>query len=486
MFLHIRNIWFCLTVLWQQKKISCSDRLRLWVKSVNLYDCLLGFTDKERPVIQTVKAMICAFLSAVYDYETDWCPVLSASASIFLQLLDLYVDDPVVKQKAAELFIADLNGRLSKDGLERGSGAFRFYCSVINSKWLAEYSSEQLDEFGRLLQQVDDLLDFANDKKRGEANCFAGDRADFYSEEAKAFMKGDFFLELVRHSGIYTLIRWRCEHVCHKLQNTLPGLIQIAKAARPITALYAGAAVFAGFKLETKINWLSAVVAVTFALVTASIMIFNDLMEREHDRIKGKEFCYKYTWLVLSMFVLCCMTICVLVLVMKYLDDIVCLFIIGIWVCGLAYSFRFVRKLYLAQSLVVAVCSASPILCGVFYTKRISLATFLIFCILTALVLMSEFLKDVEDAKSDAGYKETLPARKGSLITVFTVISICYAMAIIWAFVPTNAVRMTGYGLALIVWLAGWSLMRPDRCRYVIYGVDFVICCVLLAILIFP
>lgn len=209
MFAHIRMAWFCLAVLWSQKKISCLDCLRLWIKSINFYACLLGFTDKECLFNQLRSAMVCAFLSAVYDYETDWQPISASDDSLFLKLLNRYVENRITTQKFSELFLTDLGGKLSNDGLERGSESFRFCCSVIGSKWLAEYSEAELNEFGRLLQQIDDLLDVAEDRKYGHINCFLTEKSGCYMDEVRTFLLSDFFQKLVYHSRIYTLIRWQ-------------------------------------------------------------------------------------------------------------------------------------------------------------------------------------------------------------------------------------------------------------------------------------
>ncbi|MCX6723304.1 MAG: UbiA family prenyltransferase [Candidatus Staskawiczbacteria bacterium] len=457
----------------------------MWVKSVNLYYCFLAFVDVERPVNQLRSAMVCAFLSAIYDYETDWQPIASADDSAFLQLLNRYVGNTDAAKKASELFLTDLNGKLSKDGLERGSGAFRFYCSVIGSKWLAKYSNAELDEFGRLLQQIDDLLDFVNDQKYGDINCFLVEQRGEFINQAKAFLQSGFYLELVNRSSVYTLVRWRCSHVCHKLSNTLPTIKQIINVHRPPTTLYAGLTVFAGFNMTTGMNnWLIVIVAVVFALITANIMVFNDLVEREHDRKKDKNFCYEYTWSVMSTFTLGVAIISVLLLVVAYADTVASLFIGGVWLIGLLYSLRFVRKLYVAQNLIVAACSASPILCGAIHARTMTPSVSLIFCSLTAMVLMREFLKDIEDVSSDNGYKETLPTRKGVMITVFTMLMLAYVPATLLVFSPIKSVRMTAYGLALVESLAGLSLLHPDRCRFIKYSIDFVLCCILLAILI--
>lgn len=429
--------------------------------------------------------MICAFLSVMYDYETDWHPIASADDSAFLQLLNRYVGNIDAVQKASELFITDSNGKLSKDGLERGSGAFRFYCSVIGSKWLAKYPKTELDEFGRSLQLVDDLLDFNNDRKHGDVNCFlSGEQRRRFIEEAREFLQSDFYKELAKRSGVYTLVHWRCQHVCHKLCDTLPTLRQITHAHRPPTALYAGLAVFAGFKLATiEINWLTVIVALVFALITANIMVFNDLVEREHDREKGKNFCHEHTWSVGSAFALEVAIISVLLLVIACADIMIALFGASVWIIGLLYSIRLVRKWYVVQNLIVAMCSASPILCGVINTRTMTISVLLVFCSLTALILMREFLKDIEDVLSDVGYKKTLPTRKGVMMTVLSILILVYLPATLLAFSPIKGIRMTAYSLVLVEVLAGLSLLHPERCRFIKYSIDFVLICILLTIL---
>ena len=471
-------------VVWQLKKISCLNRLRLWTKSNSLYICLLGFTDLERPEKQLRAAMICAFLSAVYDYNTDWVKSDSPETSEFVMLLNRWVENCQAARKAAKLFYADWNGELSENALERGSGAFRFYCSVIGSEWLSEYSAEELDEFGIFLQKVDDLLDLKHDVQHGDANCFLLKDCHRYVYEAMEAMTSEFFERLVQHSAVYTLIRWRCQHVCHKLCNALPTLNQIINAHRPMTALYAGGAVFAGFKMAGSVSWLSVVALAAFALITGNIMVFNDLVERKHDLLKNKGFCFKYTWSVIRAFVICSTAIVALVVAMAFADITLSLFAIGVWLVGLAYSCSFVRKLYVLQNVIVAACSATPILCGAIHSRVFFSSVLLVFATLTGLVLIREFLKDIDDVISDAGYKETIPTRKGVFATIFVVIMMVYLPAFFLATSPIKSLHLVGYSLGIVEWLASWSLLHNERYCYIKRGVDLVLFLLLITILI--
>jgi 4-hydroxybenzoate polyprenyltransferase len=235
-------------------------------------------------------------------------------------------------------------------------------------------------------------------------------------------------------------------------------------------------------------SWQAVVIAMMFSLITANIMVFNDLVEREHDRAKGKNLCYEHTWLVASTFVLSCAAISVLLLAVAVCGDyVVSLFASCVWLVGLSYSFEFVRKWYVTQNLIVAVCSASPILCGVVHTKTAPSSVLLTFCTLTTLVLLREFLKDVEDVATDIGYKETLPTRMGTPATFMTIILLVFGPTnFLLAISPIGSVRMAAYSMALVPAMAALALLHPERCRFVKYSVDLVLCCILLAVLIAP
>lgn len=210
----LQCLW-ALAVLWQQKTITRGNRVLLYRKTLKLFICFLAFTDRGRPWKQTQGAMRCAVLSALYDYETDWIRIESLSDSIYLRLLEKYVDDPKIRIPAQTLFEDDWNGVLTTDGLERGSIAFTFYNAMIGSTWLKAYSAKEITELGRLLQILDDVLDLELDRAAGHTNCLLVDYGR-YLAEARNFIESDFFKVLEGNVRAYSQLRERCLKVSNE------------------------------------------------------------------------------------------------------------------------------------------------------------------------------------------------------------------------------------------------------------------------------
>jgi hypothetical protein len=194
----------------------------LWKKSLNLFACFIAFADKEKPKWQLKGAMICAVLSAVYDYETDWVRIEDTKNSIYLKMLHDYTPDSSMYIEARNLFITDWSGKLSEHGLERGSVALEFYHSVISSYWMSKYEDKDIASCGRLLQIVDDLLDLKEDEEKGDTNCFLTEDKDQYLPEAKAFLKSEFFSSLKKGFPVYYLIEFECLRVINKQNGVYP------------------------------------------------------------------------------------------------------------------------------------------------------------------------------------------------------------------------------------------------------------------------
>ena len=212
---HLVYIFWALRTLWRLKEIKRLNRLRLWRKSFNLYLAFLAFTDKKRPALQLKRAMISAYLSAVYDYDTDWTRATNPETSMFFRelrrLLKNHPNEEAATKAAEDLFWIDWANKLSVHGLERGSVALRFYWLVIRSKWMEDYTEREINEFGRNLQIVDDLLDLDQDTENGHKNCFNTAERTKYIAEGAVFLESTFFCRLVTNSKVYRLIRGMCE-----------------------------------------------------------------------------------------------------------------------------------------------------------------------------------------------------------------------------------------------------------------------------------
>jgi len=426
---HLQFVLWALQVLWGFKAISSMDRLRLWRKSINLYLSFLAFTDKGRPYEQLKQAMIGALLSAVYDYDTDW-PRGDRHGSNFLTLLSRYVESEEIKKIATKLFDSETEKSLSPDGLERGSVALIFYRKLINAEWMRKYSDDDLAIFGRKLQIIDDLLDLERDYVAGDMNCFlveGGERAKEFALEAEEFFQSDFFEELKQNSKVYRILEKKIRKKLLRFGIHGTGLGNLISAGRPTTGVYAFLLTIIGFRLCGDEKSMECGLAATvFALLTMSIMIFNDYMDRNHDRKKGKltasenpkEF-LRYWWLLNTL-------ILALLGALAWLNAWAALFCALVWIVGIFYSF--IPHWYLIQNLIVAACSASPVLCG--YRKDSDLASIIIiFLIFASLIFINEVYKDTKDRGIDKGYKATMPVRLGHTNTFFRIILAQYVPA---------------------------------------------------------
>lgn len=404
----LKNAFWALYILWEQKDIAKIDRYRLWRKSLRLYLSMLGFADKLRPQTQLRRLMICAVLSAIYDYDTDWRATANPETSIFFRLLNkLLKNQPECEAaiaQAQDLFTQDWKKQLSADGLERGSIALSFYVSVIRSQWLLRYANVQILDFGRSLQIVDDFLDLEQDQRQGDLNCFLTADAEKYEQELRLFFDSEFFRSLENHSLIYSFLKYKC---LKKLGLEKQIFKQLFETTHPKTGPYAFVAVLLGFNFFPETSWaIALLLATVFMGITWSIMSFNDIVDRDHDRKKGKTFASENPIeLIVFWFQLSGLTLLLLVVGFTF-SPWAALFCLGIWFLGLMYSFM--QRIVLIQNWIVAVCSASPVLVSAFYNGYLLPKQSLVFIALVFLIASKEAYLDIKDRLVDKGYKKTL------------------------------------------------------------------------------
>lgn len=470
--IHVRLCLEALWMIWSLKSIGIINRLRLWVKTMNLYSCFIGFTDGAEQVRQLRSAMIAAVLSAIYDYETDWCLTNNPEDSLFRQLLDRHITNEEARKTALSLFLSDVNHEISSDGLERGAIALRFYHSIIGSQWLSEYSADEIGQYGRKLQIIDDLLDLETDQRDGCTNCFLTDGRLTYLHEAQQFMSSPFFAQLERRAPAYSLIKLRCQSMCNSLVFGKPSAKHFLVACRPLTMVYAAFAVVISFRF-TDLTWLPMLLGtIAFASVTGNIMVFNDLVDRHHDTRKGKLLASRYTWLLGRFWVLLSLLLISLLIGTGFQSVWLALYIGAVWIVGLAYSAPSVRRWCILQPVVVAGCSAAPSLTGCVYHGVFSVSALLTAGIFASIIMMREIVKDIEDQHCDSSYKETLPVRLGHIHAVGILIALCYLPALLLALHPLWVVRLTGYGLAAVQFSNGLLLLNQKRVGLVKTSID--------------
>ncbi len=447
---HIRLAFWSIQILWKLKGIWPMDKFKLWKKSIRLYLSFLAFTDSEHPVSQLRNAMLCAILSAVYDYDTDWT-FGNRQGENFFALLPR-VESTEARMLATELFHADIQRKVSGDGLERGSIALHFYWLVINSAWMHSYVPEQIHSFGRKLQIVDDLLDVEEDRISGDTNCFLlKERIQEFVTEIEEFLGSNFFGKLKDHSKVYATLEDKMQK---KLQNfgTRPATLkQLFATGRPHTGLYAFALSLIGFGFYEGTPWIVILLtALAYAGLTMSIMTFNDWIDRENDRKKGKLFASEHSqeliryWRRLSGVTL------MLMLMIIWWNTPLAIFSALVWTIGILYSYT--RRWYLLNNAIVAICAGSPALCGMIYHGEIRWIAICTASIFVILIFINELWKDAKDRETDYGYKVTMPTKKGSVLTLWQTIVFTYAPTILFVFYPNPWVRW--YGIAMMSFVA--------------------------------
>lgn len=187
---------------------------------------------------------------------------------------------------------------------------------------------------------------------------------------------------------------------------------RLLETSRPVTGLFAGLLTVAGFRYFSPTSWaLVILTAVGFTGITWSVMTFNDLVDKEHDRKKNKNFVSEHFQEVHTYWKRINAITAVILLYASSIDFNVAWFCAVVWVMGLLYSY--VPHWYIVQNLIVALCSASPVLLGPIHHRDLPFKPLLVFVAFVFIIFIREVYKDMEDSNIDAGYKVTMPVVVG-------------------------------------------------------------------------
>jgi hypothetical protein len=150
--------------------IARGEWVRYLKKSVYCSLCYVGLGARgtAREAWQAGQA---AFLTTAFDVLTDWRGFSPAGAVVFDALLANIVADRDTRRMAQELYERKRSGGFTGDGLERGAIALRLVLRTMDSELQRASAWGDLDDVGRTLQFVDDLLDFDQDVARHDLNC---------------------------------------------------------------------------------------------------------------------------------------------------------------------------------------------------------------------------------------------------------------------------------------------------------------------------
>lgn len=148
-------------------------------KSLSFGLCYAGFGTAGR-VREAWSAGEAAFLCCAYDVVTDWRLFDPNARVTFENILCARVQESAIQRLAIGLYEKECHDGLAEDGLERGAIALRFALRMMDCESTREVEWGNLDEIGRLLQIVDDVLDYEEDMRSGDMNCLKSAKREVY------------------------------------------------------------------------------------------------------------------------------------------------------------------------------------------------------------------------------------------------------------------------------------------------------------------
>ncbi len=253
----------------------------------------------------------------------------------------------------------------------------------------------------------------------------------------------------------------------------------------PKTGLYAFAAVLLGFNFYPYPDWpMALILATTLCFITWNIMSFNDLIDRDHDRLKGKEFAATYTKQLFIFWLLISGVIVVGIAFAAVHSSATAAFCISIWLTGILYSFS--KRLVLVQNWMVALCSGSPVLVAGFYYSKFSANQLLIFTGLVIIVAIKETYLDIRDREIDTEYKRTLSSESpGSYINalMYSVVLMIMCSGILMTH-TSSWVKLVAFSVVPFAPLATMMFSRPELALQISRYLDLVIFLLIISTLI--
>jgi hypothetical protein len=211
-------------------EIGRGEWVRYVKKSVYCSLCYVGLGARGT-AREAWKAGQTAFLTTAFDVLTDWRGFSPTGAMVFDALLANIVADRHTRQMALELYERKRLGDFSGDGLERGAMALHLVLRAMDCEFQRASTWGDLDDVGRTLQLVDDLLDFDLDIARHDLNCLTSLRG---ADHLKAFLAQYHAGDLHRIFGTKRTVLIRViERAAHRAASLHPVTRVSTDSAQP-------------------------------------------------------------------------------------------------------------------------------------------------------------------------------------------------------------------------------------------------------------
>ena len=205
---------------------------------------------------------------------------------------------------------------------------------------------------------------------------------------------------------------------------------QLRASGRPGAGIFAALLTFVSFLLvKQPLPWLPMLVTMfAYDRLTRNIMTSNDIQDAAHDAKKGKRLALDHPRAIRKYWRRQAKIILALLLFIGLVGNpFLALFMTGVWVLGLVYSYK--PKWYPLNNLTVAVCSGSPAFVGtIYYGGKDTLTAMWVFAIFASIMLFREILKDIEDCEIDSGYKRTMVTVSGKGRTLSNLLGLVFLL----------------------------------------------------------
>lgn len=179
----VGSLYWSSVAIWSLK-LDSVQAFRLLFKSVNLSLCYIGFQTRMR-LSSSFRAAKAAAFCAAYDHATDDAGYSFDAHQNFFHFAQKHLDTACLV-KTQMLYAKELEGRLERDGLVRGSVALELILRVmgVEQSFCQHLSIECVGEF---LQIVDDLIDLEHDTRFSETNCILSQSYAFWLNKSATF-----------------------------------------------------------------------------------------------------------------------------------------------------------------------------------------------------------------------------------------------------------------------------------------------------------
>ncbi len=245
---------------------------------------------------------------------------------------------------------------------------------------------------------------------------------------------------------------------------------QLVSLLRLNTGVFSFFLTLIGFKILNVAQVSGLLIAFTWCGITWSVMVWNDLLDRDHDTKKGKSLAYNYprhVWKIWK-WVSGCTLLCLIVT--GIISWPVSLFSLAIWILGLMYSTK--RMPYPWNNLIVALCSMSPLLSGSLLIGSIDIRILHFAGIIFVLILMREAIKDIGDMGIDRGYKVTFATLFGQFGAGIYALVFWYFIILLVYLYPDDRMKLFVWYFPINVGLIGAINPQFQSIRWLLRAVD--------------